>query len=488
MIRRQKNDYNVRVNKAGMQSSNKTGLVLKISAVLFILLATVVYKLNGYFKNEKQYSMQTQLRSKVVAAKTTVSSQLAQLKNTLSSYENELSDSNINWVQLDPFFAIARLDKVNQTLKVNQMLVRSSTPAERWNSAYLERALGINKSRKTDPIISQLFSDRAGNKFLIIRFKTSAGKELAVVGGADYFQKFFDLERGGDGTALLATTENILAAHSEGDYIATLTEETKFSAKKYLIEKEEILGTNLIAMNYILKKKIASGFVVPWSIVGVVAGFGCILIAVLFYSLEPIEKRVERYKKQERDQIYKDTVGGLVNKAGFGGSTIPTQAPAPPPKIEVKKEVPIEQKAPSVAAIDKKDIPKNFFDISKLSEAKDEVGVDTQITDIEEQTKTVSIDHFAEEKTHANLDSTQFLALPEEKIDISDIEKALALDDFDSEEAEMQSAAQLEKNLTPQKISVSPSGAPIDRPQFSLERKNFKVDEIKINIRRPEKA
>lgn len=484
-----------------MQSSNKTGLVLKISVVLFILLATVVYKLNDYFKNEKLYSMQTQLRSKVVATKTTVSSQLAQLKNTLSSYEAELNDSNINWVQLDPFFAIARLDRVNQSLRVNQMLVRSNTPADRWNAAYLEKALSINKSRKTDPILAQLFTDKAGTKYLIIRFKTSSARELAVVGDADYFQKFFDLERGGEGTALLATTENMLAAHSEGDYIATLTEEMKFSAKKYLFEKEEIIGTNLIAMNYILKKKIASGFVVPWSIIGVVAGFGCILIAVLFYSLDPIEKRVERYKKQERDQIYKDTVGGLVNKAGFGSvpapvltkgiGSVPTKPfvsqPATPAPAQVKKEVP----APEVSAqtvAEKQELPKNFFDISNQMGSNSEGGVNTQIVEVNEDTKTVSTQILAEEKTHANLDASDFISLPEDKIDLSDIEKALALDDFDSEEQGIELAAELEKNLTPQKISVSTAGAPIEKPQFVLERKTFKVDEIKINVRRPEKA
>ncbi len=460
-----------------MQTSSKTGLVLKISVVLFILLALVVYKLNDYFKNEKLYSMQTQLRSKVVSAKTTVSSQLSQLKNTLSSYETELNDANINWVQLDPFFAIAKLDKNNQSLRVNQMLVRSNTPADRWNAAYLERALNINKAQQSEPILTQLFQDRAGTKFLIIRFKTAANKELAVIGAADYFQKFFDLERGEESTALLATTENILAAHSEGDYIATQTTETKFSAKRYLIEKEEIVGTNLIAMNYILKKKIVSGFVVPWSIIGTVLGFGCILIGILFYSLDPIEKRVERYKKQERDQIYKDTVGGLVSQSK--AINLANSAPA---IIPVNKKIDSPTPAPLDAASagvkhEKIEIPKNFFDISSKSDSTKEVGVEIQVTEFEDE-KTAKL----------SLDSAEFISLQDDKIDISDIEKALALDDFDSEEDSLQASHDLQKSLTPQKISVSATGAAIDKPQFALQRKDFKVDEFKTNIRRPEKA
>ena len=100
------------------------------------MLALVVYKLNDYFKNEKQFLSETQLRSKVVQAKTTVSSQVSQLKNVLSSYETELADTSINWVQLDPFFAIAKVEDTGRSLKVSKLLVRSNTPAERWNELY----------------------------------------------------------------------------------------------------------------------------------------------------------------------------------------------------------------------------------------------------------------------------------------------------------------------------------------------------------------
>ncbi len=210
MIRGPKNYYNNSVNKAWMPTSNKTGLVLKISVLLFVLLATVVFKLNDYFKSDKLYTTQAQLHNKVGLVKTTVSSQLIQLKNTLSSYENELSESNINWVQLDPFFALVKLDRVNHILKVNQMLARSGTTAERWDANYFEKAVSLNKSELTEPILVQLFQDKLGAKYLIIRFKTGANSELAVVGFADYFQKFFDIERGEASTALLVTSETFL--------------------------------------------------------------------------------------------------------------------------------------------------------------------------------------------------------------------------------------------------------------------------------------
>ncbi len=493
MIQKAKNYYNEKVNKVGMQPSNKTGLVFKISAVLFVLLALVVYKLNDYFKNEKQFLSETQLRSKVVQAKTTVSSQVSQLKNVLSSYETELADTSINWVQLDPFFAIAKVEDTGRSLKVSKLLVRSNTPAESWNENYLERALALNKSNSKSPLVAQLFQDRAGSKFLILRFKNAQKRELALVGSAEYFQKFFDNERGERSTALLVTAENMLAAHSEGDYIATLTQEAKLSKKKYLIEREEIPGTNLIAMNYILKKKISSGFVVPWSIVGVVVGFGFILVAVVFYSLDPIERKVERYKKQEREQIYKDTVGSMVGAAA--NSMKPAKAVVFPEMREnavLQQKEQLEKTRATAEATQTKSIFQPEEQVTKTvrieqekvipkSEAQPEVIVEVKIPDPTEEEL---------ERTRTNILIDHFKALEEPQIDISDIEKALALDELTPEDegAVTIAAEMLKENLTSQKISITPGGAKIDKPSFALNKKEFKVNDFKVHVRRPDNS
>ncbi len=490
-----------------MQPTNKTGLVFKISAVLFVLLALVVYKLNDYFKSEKQYLSETHLRSKIVQVRTTVSSQVSQLKNVLSSYETELTDTSLNWVQLDPFFAIAKVEDNGQSLKVSKLLVRSNTPAERWNENYLERALALNRSTAKSPLVAQLFQDKAGSKFLILRFKNAQMRvqksELVLVGSAEYFQKFFDNERGESSTALLVTTENMLAAHSEGDYIATLTQEGKLSKKKYLLEREEIPGTNLIAMNYILKKKITSGFVVPWSIVGVVVGFGFILVAVLFYSLDPIERKVERYKKQEREQIYKDTVGGMTAAASASAQT-PAVAPSPAlilAPVTVKPAKPIDfPKLRGNLNMPQKDLFEKSRAGVEVTQTKATFQVDDQVT------KTVKIETekvveksaiAAPEITQEDLEKTRtntlidhFRALEEPQIDISDIEKALALDELtDEDEGEFSAAAEkLKENLTSQKVSVNSGSAIIDKPVFALNKKEFKVNEFKVHVRRPDNS
>lgn len=300
------------MTKARTQPSAKTGIVLKISIAFILLLAIVLYKLNDHYKQEKWQLAQNQLRTKIVSVKTAVSTQIATLRNVLSSYQNELVESKINWVQLDPFFSIALAQKTTNSAEVKykilQYVGRSGSLGERWNAAYLEQALSLQKQASDQPVTVQLFQDRAGSKFISIRYVYVPGRAVIVVGSADYFQRFFDLDRGGKTTSLLETTEHILAAHSEADYVATLSDEHDLSEKKYLIEKEEIAGTNLIAMGYGLKKSLSAGFSVPWSIVGLLVGFACLIIGFVFYNLDPLEKRVEKYKKQEREEIFKATL------------------------------------------------------------------------------------------------------------------------------------------------------------------------------------
>ncbi|MBC7741801.1 MAG: HAMP domain-containing histidine kinase [Bdellovibrionaceae bacterium] len=296
------------MSKARTQPSAKTGLVFKISIALVLLLAVVLYKLNDYFTQEKYFLAQSQLRTQIIATKTAVSSQLNQLKNILSSYETELNESKMNWVQLDPFFAIAKVQRNGSRITVAQYIGRSGSMGDRWNAAYLEKALSFKKAASSDPIMAQLFRDQAGGKYLAIGFTNAKGPMLLVVGSADYFQKYFDLNRGGKITSLLKTTDNLLAAHSEADYVATAIDPSALSESKYLIEQEEITGTNLIAVNYVSKKGLAAGFVIPWAVVGLILGFGFILIGLLIYSIDPIERKVEKYRRQERDQVFNETL------------------------------------------------------------------------------------------------------------------------------------------------------------------------------------
>lgn len=298
----------------------KNNLVLKLTAVLVILLTVVLYKMNDFYRQEKLFQTEAQVKKQITSIKTTVATQLSTIKNVVSSFEIEIKESQINWVQLNPFFAMARLQKKSDgSYSVSQTVARSGTAAEKWNNAYLEKALSVRKSNSDKAIQARLFADSAGNKFTVLIFNGANQQQIALVGGSDVFQKFFDQDRDGQMISLLITSDHVLVAHTESDYVASLSDEMQLSSKKYIIEKEEIAGTNLTAMSYALKKSVAAAWVVPWSVVGLICGFGFILIGLLFYGLEPIEKKVERYKKQEREQIFKDVLQSQTQKSSVGG-------------------------------------------------------------------------------------------------------------------------------------------------------------------------
>ncbi len=526
-----------------MASTNKTGLVLKIAIVLVLALGVILYKFNDFSRNDKTVAMQEQLRKVVLNIKTSVSGQLSQLKNNLSGYGPNISESNINWVQLDPFFAIANAQNNSGKLTVTQVVTRSNTPAERWNAAYLEGALKVNKSKKSDGIIIQLFKDKAGAKFILVRFPTGDKNEVVLASTADYFQKYFDIERGSRYKSLLITTEKILAGHTEGDYLATPSKEASLPPSKYVIESEEIVGTNLIAVSYVLKSKIVPPFAVPWSIVGLILGIGLVLIGLVYYNLDNIERRLERYKKQEREQIYKDTLQASRGEAVPDLSSLTTGSQAA--GNSDRKQSAVESAEAVTEEITKTAVPLTAatsqnenarFEIQEPTEDEPDYLSPPQTeysqpaaVDVSEDKPEPAIYDLLEsdykpedrirrrneaamnprpERDEYNIEpaasepgeadsvlppavsqDASFLTLDEESIDLDEIDKALALDDFDQEEKALNVRAEaLEKNLQPQKVSLSPTGAPIEKPQFVFEKKDFKVDDIKVNVRRPERS
>ncbi len=304
-----KHTYNKHSEYCRDAENMRTRLVVKLVVVLVLLLAVVLYKMNDFYAEEKRAQAEAQVRKQMVVIKTSVSSQITSVRNVISSYEVDIKENQINWVQLDPFFAIARLKKKNDgTYQVLQFVSRSGALAERWNSQFFEKALSGNISKSNEALQAKLLKDRAGNKYLTLIFKSNSADQFAVVGSADYFQKYFDLDRGGQMVSALITSEQKLAAHTEAEYIGSVTDESRLPAKKYILAQEEIAGTNLTAISYVLKKAIASRWMIPWSVVGLICGFGFVLIGLLIYGLEPLEKKIERYKKQERETVFNDVL------------------------------------------------------------------------------------------------------------------------------------------------------------------------------------
>ena len=162
-----------------------------IAAVL-LLVGALFWKLNDYYKYEKFGEVRGRLRQQSLSLKTSVGSQVEQLKNIVSSYTGQIDESKINWVQLNPFYALARVSigtKGNYIVKT--LFTKSGTPADKWDQAYLQKAISFNP-HKGLPLQVQMFQNQQGEKFVAIVFGDATGYNVTdatlLIGDANYFQ------------------------------------------------------------------------------------------------------------------------------------------------------------------------------------------------------------------------------------------------------------------------------------------------------------
>lgn len=290
-----------------------------IGAIVFIVVV-VVWKLNSYYKQEKSAFVEGQIHQQTITLKTSISSQISQLKNIISSYQGQVDESKINWVQINPFFALAQLDiAANGTYKVKNLYVKSGTPADNWSKDYLQKAFSYSPFSNKD-IHGQLFQNQAGEKFLSLIFSDqkiqNTRQAVVLVGDATYFQKYFDTVRSAKSTNLLMTSDSVVVGHTQSDYIATKSQEPKLSQAKYFMDRDEIRSSNFFIMSYAPKMSKNEFLAIPLFVLIFVFGFAFLIIGILLYVLKPIEN------EQRKADIFKKV---------FDEVQQPRSTPPPPP-------------------------------------------------------------------------------------------------------------------------------------------------------------
>jgi hypothetical protein len=281
----------------------KTKYVYVTTAVLCIFVLLVIFKLNSYYKDEKTQTISSQMLQQNLSLKTSISTQLGQLKNILSAYTYRIDESKLNWAQMDGITVLAQthISKTNQ-FEVKNIFTKSGSKTERWTKDFLQKAMGFRKytgrSMHTD-----LFQTAAGDKYLSLSFVTGTDS-ITVVGDANYFQRFFDLNRSRKIVHLLVTDTKTVAGHTVSEYVASVTAESDLNEKKYLVETDELRSSNLKIISYSARNNFLSLINIPLVLLGLILGFSCVLIGILFYAFRPIEKIIQQQKNTERQEIY----------------------------------------------------------------------------------------------------------------------------------------------------------------------------------------
>jgi hypothetical protein len=297
-----------------MKTKFVTRNVYATTIILFVFVLLVIFKLNDYYKNEKSQIVKTQMSQQNSNLKSSISAQMSQLKNILSGYMYQIEESKINWVQLESMTVLAQTHiSKNGEISVKSIFTKSGSKSERWTKDFLQKALNLKKY-SNKPIHAELFQTKSGDKYLAMTYLqdgaslTSSAEAVTVVTEASYFQKMFDLNRSRKVTHVLMTSSNTVAGHSESEYIATVTAESKINPEKYFINSEDLRSANLKIVSYTAKSAVISLINIPFMLLGLILGFACLLVGVLFYAFRPIEKTLQQQKTTQREELYKKSL------------------------------------------------------------------------------------------------------------------------------------------------------------------------------------
>lgn len=261
-------------------------------ALIFLVVGIALWKLNETYRAEKVSAKQNQLQTQLTALRSSLVSQISQLRNTLSTYTVQIDESKINWVQLKPFYAlaVAQEDSANR-LTVNKLFLQSGSAAERWNTTTLQQNLNAKVSGN-QLLRVQTFKDASGLVHLAItvfdreKRNNQPRSGVMVVGDISYFQRFFDLQRTSSITQALLTADKTVAAHTEYEYVGNLSDENKVSEKNFFVDRQELRGTNLNLLSY-TSKKAQSNFDIPFSMFGIIVGLGFLMSGILLFVAKP---------------------------------------------------------------------------------------------------------------------------------------------------------------------------------------------------------
>lgn len=311
--------------------------------IIFVLVVSLIaiWKLNESYRQDFMVQKNRLIEQQSSSLVSSVSGYLSQLKNILTSYENGIVESQINWQQIKPFFILARAEIKDKKISVQELYAHSDSIGRTWNSPFLTQALSFFSFPDHD-VATKLFKNKSGQKFMAVVFGERDGRSdnspfraLVLVAEADVFQKFFNISQSQNITYSLLTADQIVAAHSQSTYIATVSQERKNKNSASLFLIEPVRGTDLTLISYSLSKAEQKFLVMPLSVLGIIIGACFVLVGVLAYAYIPLENLLREQRQRHREEQYSKTLQESKKSLGIAGDPPPpTEEDIPPMPTE----------------------------------------------------------------------------------------------------------------------------------------------------------
>lgn len=310
--------------------------------IIFVLAVSLIaiWKLNESYRQDFMVQQSRLTEQQSTSLINSVSGYLSQLKNILSSFENGIVDSQINWQQIKPFFILARAEVRDKKITIEELYAHSDSVGKSWNAAFLTQALSFFNFPDHE-IATKLFKNKSNQKFMALVFsdrvgrsKDSNSRALVLVAEAEVFQKFFNFSQGQNMIYSLLTTDQIVAAHSQPSYVATVSQERKNKNSAGLFLSEVVRGTDLTLISYSTAKAEQKFLVMPLSVLGIIVGACFVLVGVLAYAYIPIENYLRDQRQKNREEQYSKTLKESKESLGLAHAESDSEDDLPPSPAE----------------------------------------------------------------------------------------------------------------------------------------------------------
>lgn len=279
-----------------------------ITATLFgVILTLVLWRLNQYYREEKSLQIQEQMNQQMVHLKTSVSTELSQIRKNISLHQYGVKEAQLNWEQLSPYLAIGEVQLNSQLqYQLGSFYSASDSKVAKWNASFVQKGLGANGVVKKN-IVAKLFKTKSGDKFVVLLFLdqfVAGAKGVYALAEADVFQKYFDRQRSRKLTHILSTTEGVVVSHSEPDYIASPLQSNPYKKNDSLFLEEELRSSNLKLLTSTSKKQFLSGIQIPQVLFGAILGLGLVFLGGLIYFWDSLVRLTQQIQVQEKEKKF----------------------------------------------------------------------------------------------------------------------------------------------------------------------------------------
>lgn len=225
----------------------KTKLIAIIGGVAALFIGTVLWWTDSFVYGDRLSWVESQGRTQVEAMNTSLTAEFKTVyRLALSLNPSQVAQGNVNWSQLNPYFAVASLDFTSGQVQVTSLVAKEDTAAHGWSKDFVKAAIGPLQERRRDMrFYVKPFQDAKKGRYVSV-LVLNGNNAIALLGSGEIFQSFVDSQKGSFNSFSVVTLNGLTVAHTTPEYLGTVMREDpvyKWAAGLEAAHGSEVLQT-----------------------------------------------------------------------------------------------------------------------------------------------------------------------------------------------------------------------------------------------------